>query len=283
MKIAFYHSDKPRERLLADAFIDGLRDTPDTGVKVPLGSGFVDCDVACMVGVKSRALFQECWGRGIHTLYFDKGYLRHSVKGSVKVWQYWRVAVDAHHPTAFVSSARCNSDRFDNLHLSFAPWRTGNKVLIAGSSQKYHDFYGLFDPTRWASKLAKDLRKETGAPIVYRPKPSWRGAEPIAGTEYSAGDQGIHDALSDCGVLVTHGSNACFEATLSGVPCIILGDGVGKAISSTSVADVNRPYLATDDERYRWLSNLAYCQWSLPEMAKGKMWKFIRPQIYGDA
>lgn len=282
MRICFWHSDKPRESLLADAFLDGL-DNRDEGFKRPLGADFGgDFDVACMVGVKSRKLMQRCWKLGIHTIYFDKGYLRHSAMGPVKIWQFWRVAVDAHHPTEFLSKARCKGDRFGNLCLDIQPWREfGEHIVIAGSSQKYHDFYGLFDPTRYAHKLVKDIRGYSDREIIYRPKPSWHDAEPIEGTVYSDGKQTIHDVLKNAHVLVTHGSNSCFEAILGGIPCIILGDGPAKPISSNDIGEIESPYMATDQERYQWFSNLAYCQWSLREMANGRMWETVRPQVYG--
>lgn len=280
MRVCFYHSDKPRERILADAVLEGARVHGDEGYKVPAGQPIGDCDIACMVGVKSREAIQWCWNRGIHTVYFDKGYLRRSLKGPVKTWQYWRVAVDAHHPTEYVAQAKHPGDRFEHFELEIKPWREGKNVVIAGSSQKYHDFYGLYDPTRFAHKQAKAIAKLTMRPIVYRPKPTWKEATPIEGTTFSGSDQKIQAVLRKAHVLVTHGSNACFEAVLEGVPCIVLGNAVARPISSTEVEDVEHPYKASDEERYQWFSNLAYCQWKLDEFASGQAWSHIRPQVF---
>ena len=284
LRVCFFHSSKPRERVLANAFLEGVSEYGDyvelreLQPEVEVATG---CDVAAMVGVKSRELYQANWRAGIHTLYFDKGYTRHSTSGGVRSWEYWRVAVDAHHPTHHLPKLPTATDRLDQLELQLKPWRKeGKHIVFAGSSQKYHDFYGLQDPTTYARKIVKRLHGLTEREVVYRPKPSWKEAVEINGTVFSRGGS-ITDVLQDAWVLVTHGSNACFEAVLYGIPCIILGDAVARPISSTALEEIENPRLATDEERRLWLAQLAYSQWTLPELASGDAWKHIRPLIYG--
>lgn len=308
MRIVFWHSDKPRERLLADAFAQGARAHGDVVQLHALEPEprVVDCDVACMVGVKSRELFRAYFNAGSHVLYFDKGYTRHAARSPVKLWEYWRVALDAHQPTERLQRMTLTAgDRWDRLGLVLQPWRRGNNspeagtvselaaatreatgnapghIVLAGSSQKYHDFYGLKDPTSWARKVVAALREETRREIVYRPKPSWKEAVPIDGTRFSNGAETIDDVLKGAWALVTHGSNACFESVLAGVPVIALGDAVAKPISSTAISDIESPRLASYVERLQWAARLAYWQWTMPEFASGEAWKFLRPQVFG--
>jgi hypothetical protein len=285
MNIVFYASDKPRERILADAFRDGAVQHGDTVTIRPLTVPVeVDpsADVACMVGVKSRELFQAHWDKGVHIVYLDKGYSRHKQDGPLGIWEYWRVAVDAHQPTRFLARMKKDSSRWDKLGLEIAPTREeGEHILLAGSSGKYHAFYGLIKPTEYALKVVKRIRKNTDMPIIYRPKPSWRDAVPIDDTEYSPASEPIARPLKRAHVLVTHGSNACFEALLAGVPTIVLGDGVTKPISSIDLADIREPKIASDEERHQLACNLAWFQWTRSEMASGEMWSAIRSCIYG--
>lgn len=281
MKVTFWHSDKPRERILADAFSHGVAVHADTIELRPLQSTIeiADCDVAVMVGVKSRELYRAHWNAGIHTIMLDKGYVRHSSGGPVKVWQYWRAAVDAHHPTGRLLTPM-PFDRIERLNIPIVPWRkNGQHILFAGSSAKYHDFYGLRDPTSYAQKIFRQLKALSGRDIIYRPKPSWSDAITIEGSRFAREGQ-IETWLENAHVLVTHGSNACFEAVVLGVPCIILGDAVAKPISSTSLEDVESPLMVSPSHRWQWLANLAYCQWTLPEFASGEAWSFLRTQIY---
>lgn len=284
MKICFWHSDKPRERLLADAFATGARllgDEVETAYLEPEPK-VADCDVACMVGVKSRELYQAHYRAGVHVIYFDKGYTRHAAAGPVKLWEYWRVAIDAHHPTNKLMDVNRPDDRMDALKLIMGQWRPkGEHIVLAGSSQKYHDFYAMRPPTEYWRRVVRELRALTGRPIVYRPKPSWKDAVPIDGTRFSGGDESIEDVLAGAHALVTHGSNACFEAVLHGVPCVVLGEAVAKPISSTMLEDIEKPLLAPYQLRYQWLANLAYWQWTMREMSEGKAWAVLRPQIFG--
>lgn len=289
MKVCFFHSDKPRERILGDALRDGiLAGGVDTFELRPLtGEAQVaeGCDVAIMVGVKSRALYQANWRAGIHVVMVDKGYTRHAARGPVKLWEYWRVAVDAHHPTEFLMKAACDYNRLAKLGLTIKAERDrsvgGNHILIAGSSAKYHEFYGLREPTQWTRKLIQGIRQRTQRQIVYRPKPSWREAVPIEGTEWSGPGQPLEDALRGCHVMVTHGSNACFEALLAAVPVICVGPAVAAPICSTTLDDIENPPLPSVEVRAQWAANLSYCQWTMPEFASGEAWQHIRGQIYG--
>jgi len=285
MKIIFWASDKPHERLLADAFATGARALGDEVVIRPLQPEVVveDCDLACMVGVKSNETFWAHWNQKIHTLYFDKGYTRHSAPGPVKVWEYWRAHVDGHQPTRRLMEIARPQDRWDRLGLSFKPWRSkGSHIVIAGSSAKYHNFYGLRDPTRYTKKMVAALQDlGNNREIVYRPKPSWKEAVPIVGTRFSRKPRDIEDELVGAHCLITHGSNACFEAVLAGVPCIILGDGAAKPISSIRLEDLEHPVMVDDECRQQWFNNLAYCQWKATEFASGEAWATLRPQIYG--
>lgn len=284
LRITFFHSDKPRERILSDAFARGVAASGDFIELRRLTPEVenVDCDVAVMVGVKSRELYRHHFDLGQHVVMIDKGYTRHAAPGPVKVWEYWRFAVDGHHPTAILSTIQRPDDRLDGLGLVLQPWRVApnGPIVLAGSSQKYHDFYGLREPTSWAQKLVRQIRQVSQRQIIYRPKPSWREAIPIEDTVFSAGDQSIDDVLKGAHALITHGSNACFEAVIAGVPSVILGNGVALPISSSKVEDIEQPRLATYGERHQWLANIAYCQWTLPEIADGKAWEALRPQIY---
>ncbi len=288
MKVCFFHSDKPRERLLADALRDGIEAGGKDAIELRPLTGEAQvaegCDVAIMVGVKSKAIYKANWAAGIHVVMVDKGYTRHAAPGPVKLWEYWRVSIDAHHPTEYLMKTTRPFDRLQKLGLTITPQADrslgGNFILIAGSSAKYHEFYGLREPTTWSRKLVTSIRAKTERPIVYRPKPSWREAVPIEGTEWSTAPT-MEDALRGCRVMVTHGSNACFEAMLAGVPTICLGPAVARDICSQTLDDIENAPLPDLKTRAQWAANLAYCQWTMAEFASGEAWKHMRAQIYG--
>jgi UDP:flavonoid glycosyltransferase YjiC (YdhE family) len=282
MKIAFLTSDKPREHILADAFLMGARRHGHETLVLPLKAEpeVGPYDVACMVGVKSRELFRLHHKAGIPTIYFDKGYSRGKSNSPVAGWEYWRVAINHHHPTARLGE-RLPDDRLRRLGLHIQPWRRrGKRIIVAGSSAKYHEFYGLSEPTRYAEKLIAQLRELSGRPIVYRPKPSWREAVPVDGAAFSRPPESLDNLLRGAHVLITHGSNSCFEAALAGIPSIVLGEGVAKPISSTKLEAVEAPFVASDRARRQWLAALAYWQWTHAEMASGQAWEFLGKELH---
>lgn len=275
MSLVFFASDKTREQNLADAFVAGARAHRYPAYKSGLCASpdLTGAHVVAMVGVKSKRLFEATVAAGAIPIMLDKGYVRTRVAGA-RVWEYWRVSVGAHHPTGgSLMLRKMPSDRWEALGLEVAPWQLrGNQIVIAGSSAKYHAFYDLPEPNVYYRDLVAELRALTERPIVYRPKPSYRDAKRIAKTRFSGTSETIRDALWGAHALVTHGSNACFEAALMGVPSIVLGDAVAAPISSTSLAEIEKPLKG---KREQWLSNLAYHQWTEEEMREGQAWGHI--------
>lgn len=274
MKVVFFASNKRREIHLAKAFLAGLK---SHGVEVERrGTEDVpeetDYQYACMVGVKSVRLWNLMKSKGVVPIMFDKGYSRRRYGIA---WQYWRVSVGGHHPTAKSLSLSYPADRF--LSLGFrveSEWRkSGGHIVLAGSSAKYHNFYEMQNPTAYAKDIVKALRRHTDRPITYRPKPSWGGAIPIKGTKFSREGKSITEDLTNAHAVVTHGSNACFDAALLGIPSIVLGNGVMRAISSYSINEIESPRMG---DRMPLFSALAYHQWTLEEMKSGEAFATIK-------
>jgi hypothetical protein len=255
------------------ALLKALAQSP--GVKLSLlakrtGKLGVDCDLHCIVGVKHAKVERVLRARGLPFLYWDKPYNREWKK-------YWRLSYSAHQPTKYLMLREFNPDRARKQGwLNFKPWRMhgDGPILFAGASNKYHTFHGLPSPDAYAAEVLRDVRRVTDRPFVYRPKPSYREARPIAGAGFSR----IRPLGPDMGrarVLVTHGSSACLDAMLAGVPSVILGDAVTRGLSSTSIAEIERPRLASVEERRQMLASLAHFQWTLDEIARGDIWPVI--------
>lgn len=293
MKVCFIYAEKDgdeegRELILAKAFLAGLDCEGDVATKSESLRNPPDAPIVCMVGVKSLKLFRQMQRLGKRVIYFDKGYLRH--RGPHRTWEYWRVAVDDHHPTGYVTDASHTPRRWNAIAkrraIEVAPWRDMNTggpgvVVYAGSSEKYHAFAGLPEPTEYASGIIKKIKEITGRIVIYRPKPTWYDAVPVKGAQYSPRTASIEDALNQAWCLVTNGSNASYDAIIKGIPCIVLGNAIAKPISSHSLEYIEKPYLASQEEKMQWFSNLAWCQFTEAEMRAGLAWKAIKPQLDG--
>jgi hypothetical protein len=72
---------------------------------------------------------------------------------------------------------------------------------------------------------------------------------------------------------VTFNSNSGVEALIDGVPafCADVGSMIYK-IGNRSLISIDVP---NRPEREQWLADLAYCQWTLPEMESGEAWAHL--------
>lgn len=288
MKVVFIYSPKDREVSLSEAFLAGVRAAGDEAIgtqKATFKEGLPDGDVYCIVGVKSLKLCEQIKKAGKQFIFFDKGYFRHRIQGGM--WEFWRIAVNDHHPTSYVGKAKHSPARWEHIsqkRMIFAkPWREeGERVVYAGSSEKYHAFCGLPPPNEYAAEVVKALKGLTSRPLVYRPKPTWDDAKPVKGAAFSTRARSMYQELNNVWCVVTNGSNACFDAAIEGIPSIVLGKAIARSISSTSLCDVEHPRLATNAERNQWFANIAWCMFTEKEMAAGLAWKAIRPQLEGE-
>jgi hypothetical protein len=290
VKVAFIYAVKDqgeldREFVLAKAFLAGVEKAGDEIEFVTKSEAETDAPVVCMVGVKSLKVFRKMREQGKQVIYFDKGYFRH--RGAQRTWEYWRVAINDHHPTSYVTTAKHTPLRWEKTagRRAIAPkaWReNGGHIVYAGSSEKYHAFSGLVEPTEYAQSVVRQLRKlAPDRRIIYRPKPTWFDAVPIRDTVFSGRVQSIHEVLQGAWCLVTDGSNASFDAVIEGIPCIVLGNAIAKPISSQVLDAISAPRLAAEEQKLQWFSNLAWCQFTEAEMTDGLAWNTIRPQLEG--
>jgi hypothetical protein len=279
IRVIFHHSDKPREVQLAHAFQRGVERYGDACTLWQLGAprpvGWYD--LACMVGVKSDTIWRSSVGWARHRMMLDKGYSRHKIGG---FWEYWRLALDAHQPTRTTLMAReFPVDRMRRFRwLPKLYIRKPRAILLAGSSEKYHKFHDLPHPTAYAKDIIAQLGDLTSQEIIYRPKPSWKAARPIEGSTFSPAKQDLTDLWDKISCMVTHGSNACVDAMLAGIPTVTLGDGVAAAIGGTQLSQALAP---PRPERAQWLANLAYHQYSESEMTAGIAWPVVRRWLDG--
>ena len=242
-------------------------------------------DGVILAGVKSDhgPMMRKLVALGRVVMYLDKGYIR-SKNLSQELMDYYRVSVNDFQPHAYMHKYQHPADRWETLGITPAKQAKSNNrrfILYAGSSQKYCNFYGLGEATEYATKVIEAAKSSDplGRTVIYRPKPSWRGAVPIKDTVFSKYGLSMEQELRHTQVLITHGSNACFEAALHGVPSIVLGDGITKGISSTSLEEVLRPQRVDTDSLLQLCYTIAYQQWSLADFSDGSAFDYLQKVV----
>lgn len=290
MKVVFYASHTKRfEQFLSKAMVDGAK-AHGLDAEIRKSSDWKktrkvdpEIDVAVIVGVKagSRELWNAHRAANKKLIIIDKGYTR--IGGGPLGTLYWRCSVGEFQPNMFLMNGKFPGDRWNKTGVQIRDWRNndGKYIVFAGSSQKYCDFHDLGDANEYAESVIKRVlnNKRKDQVVVYRPKPSWKHGRPIAGSEFSTSRESISRYFKHGYCVITFGSNAALEAICNGIPSIVLGDGVARCVSSTSLDDLSNLKMLDPMDIRQWLNNVAYCQWTLDEMASGEAWETMKDQL----
>lgn len=201
-------------------------------------------------------------------VYADLGYFGRRDGGR---WSgFHKLAVNDRHPWYF-KSGKSDPSRFRRLNVPILPWRKGRHVIVAGMSDKGALAEG-YQPNEWEQWAIAEVRKHTDRPIVYRPKPSWKGAKRLHGAEYQV-DAQLHTALLDAHAVVCHHSNVAVEAIVAGVPAFVWG-GVAKGMGLQDLASIESPFYP--ENREDWCNRLAWTQWNIAELGTAEPWLHLK-------
>jgi hypothetical protein len=231
-------------------------------------------DAAVFYGLEGRLPHVFAAYKGIgRAVYVDLGYWDRRRGG--RFAGFHKIAVNARHPTAYFRRPAHPPDRLRAVAAPIKPWRrNGRHVLVAGMGDKGARAEG-YATEAWERWAIGELQRYTARPIVYRPKPSWKKARPIAGTIYSPRTREVADELRDCWAVVTHHSNVAVDAIMAGVPAFCW-EGVAACMSGQELAGIESPPMP--DGREQWAADIAYTQWSVEEMRTGAAWRHLRQE-----
>lgn len=187
---------------------------------------------------------------------------------------YHKMVLNARHPTEYFQARPHSADRFSAFGLEVKPWRkSGDRIVVAGMSAKAAAAEGL-GCEQWERETIAQLRQITTLPIVYRPKPNCPMVRPIHGSVYETGID-IEQSLRGAHAVVTHHSNVAVDALLAGVP-VFCPFGAASVLAEPDLANIDNPRMP--DGREQWAADLAYCQFSVEEMASGAAWRMLRAE-----
>lgn len=235
--------------------------------------GKISSDAAVFYGLSDRLnevfrLYRE----KSTAVYIDLGYwkrrLHHKHDG------YHKISVNNRHPTAYFQRHKHDDSRFKALDIEIQPWRQyGDSVLLAGMSAKASQAEG-FAQEQWERDAARLVRAFTQRPIYYRPKPSWTGARIISGTLFQRNIE-LSQAFANCHAVVSHHSNVTIDAVLAGVP-VFCEQGVASVMGLSDLKKIDEPIRPLGREQ--WAADIAWCQWTVEEIATGAPWDHLKSE-----
>ena len=153
-----------------------------------------------------------------------------------------------------------------NPNMEYKGWKkSGSKILVVLPTEKPFQYYG-HDRAKWIQKVEKTIKKHSDRPIVWREKAS-RGVRT---------NETIYDALDDdIYALVTYNSIATVEAVQHGIPAFGLAPTAADPVCSNVLAKIENPVMPSEELVYKWLSSIAYSQFSLDEIITGQAWQLV--------
>ncbi len=130
----------------------------------------------------------------------------------------------------------------------------------------------------WASEMVAMIRMFVPWPIVLRPHP----LEPYRPhNQDNARISSGHDKDWDnARAVVTYTSLSAIDSLLRGLPTWTMHFGnMAWMMSNKSLSRLRNPWFPKRDVFQRWLNDLAYTQWSVPEIAEGMPWKRLKQKL----
>lgn len=156
-----------------------------------------------------------------------------------------------------------------NPALNYHGWRKnpGSKILLIMSTEKPFEFYG-HDRDQWIEETVATIQAHTKRPIVIREK---------SGRSERTTTSNIYDALDDdIWAVVTYNSVAAVEALQVGIPSFSMAPTAASLITTNDLSLIDRPPMVDEEIVYKWLSSLAYGQFSIDEIVTGQAWNLVQ-------
>lgn len=286
MRLVMWAAPKGYETALGPAIIEGAAAHGDEIIiKSTEDYRGPEQDGGIIMGVVKREILWDHQAKGALLAYYDKGYIRSRTQWRGRsLPSYWRLCWNAVHPTAYLMNVDRPGDRWARMGIELRRRQVhplerslGERIVILGSSAKFHETEKIEHPTPWTQNLVCQIALKTKHPILYRPKPSWADAVPVLGADFDHGHHtSISAALDGAWCSVTYGSIACVDSIIAGVPCVVLGNAVAAPICSNVAHDVLNPLWVDLPAREQWAANLAYSNFTPDEIGDGTAWKILK-------
>lgn len=240
-----------------EAFAEGLK---QHGVKHKFAKAMPgDPFVVCWAWRNGRKYFAN----GSQTLILERGYIGDRNKWFSAGWNGLNGRADFYNHDVTAS-------RWEKLFASMVrPWKPGGEhILLCGQVPGDMSLQGK-DINAMYPKIAQALERYYKIPVVFRPHPLAKGGyQSLDGHQTSTGP--MQEALDGAALVWAYNSNSGVDAVMGGTPTAALDKGsMVWEICTHGLGDFRRP------DRSEWGRKIAYCQWTVEEMASGECWSHI--------
>jgi hypothetical protein len=224
-------------------------------------------------GISAGAYIKQAEQAGRDYYFMETGYLGNyrSENNTTGRKIYHRIEKNAMQQHKFLNVPDNRWQQLCNFNpaLTYRGWRQnpGSKILLIMSTEKPFQFYGE-DRDLWIKNTIDTIRQHTDRPIVIKDKPGR--------AERNTTDN-IYDSLEeDIWAVVTYNSIAAVEALQVGIPSFSLAPTAASLVTSNDLSLIDYPPRVDEQIIYKWLSSLAYGQFSIDEIVTGQAWNLVQ-------
>jgi hypothetical protein len=189
----------------------------------------------------------------------------------------WKVGINGINADAVFGQQENNSDRADQLGLKLKPWKDNSDghILICTQHDKSEQWKGMPNISNWVLEVIEHIRSQTDRKIIVRPHPRCKlqGIQHefqnvfLQKPQYIEGTYDDFDLnLENTFAVVNWSSNPAIQSIMSGVPAYVSKHSLSYGVGNPIYSDYNNPL---KPDRQQWLNDLAYTEWSVPEISQG--------------
>lgn len=222
---------------------------------------------------QSRAANVMCWGwrngeplrqRGSDVMVIERGYI------GDRLGKWSSLMMNGLNGRAgFPVTPNDNGARFDQHHSDlYKPWNPdGDYILLIGQVDGDAALQGK-DMQRWYESKAKEIHA-TGQRVIFRQHPGEKARGLMRSVKHAEiSNRSLDEDIENSRLVVTWNSNTAVDAMLAGKPVVCEDKGsMAWAVSCGNTVQqwqTNEP-----DNRKHWANALAWCQWTIEEIANG--------------
>ena len=152
-------------------------------------------------------------------------------------------------------------------------WSGGDYVLLA--MQAPWDAVFRRTNTNY-DDIAKQIT-DLGFNLRIRPHPTFKRAVVEGYEMIDLSKESVYESCKNALATVTVTSTTSIDSLFAGTPVVTLDDRcIARPVSMHSINDLKN---ITYPDLEQWTYDLAYCQWSLEEMADGQAWHHLTPKL----
>lgn len=156
---------------------------------------------------------------------------------------------------------------------------TGSHILIALQQTTSHLWRDMPPLSEWLTSVLSQLKTVTDLPILVRPHPREPLRFNLPGVDLqlpqsvpgSYDDFDFDHVLQQAHCVINWNSNPGIQAAVRGVAVMTGPDSLAAPVGAWDFGRIHDTAWVSEDARYRWLSDLAYHEWTLPEIQQGIM------------